>query len=72
MTLELLQTGVGVVKRRNAVVLRAEVVGTKVVVVFAVTTGSTVDTGKVVFGTGDVVIGLTVVIEVAGVVAKGI
>ncbi len=60
-------------KRRYVVVLRADVVEDKVVVVvFSVTTGSTVDAGIVVFGTNVVVIGLGVVIVVRRVVVRGI
>jgi hypothetical protein len=66
---ELRSKGVGVVKRRKFVVLPTVVVGSKVVVVsFTVTVESTEDTGKVVFSTGDVVIGFTVVVKVGRVV----
>jgi hypothetical protein len=66
-------TGVGVVKRRYVVVLRADVVeGKVVVVVFTVTTGSGDDAGIVVFGTNVVVIGLDVIVEVGRVVAMGV
>jgi hypothetical protein len=65
-------TGVGVVKGRYVVVLRADVEGEVVVVVFTVTTESTVDAGIVVFGTNVVVIGLEVVVVVGRVVARGI
>jgi hypothetical protein len=65
-------TGVGVVKGRYVVVLRADVEGDIVVVVFTVTTESRVDAGIVVFGTNVVVIGLEVVVVVGRVVARGI
>jgi hypothetical protein len=66
-------TGVGVVIWRYVVVLRADVVeGKGVVVVFTVTTGSPVDVGTVVFGTNVVVISLGVVVVVGRVVARGI
>jgi hypothetical protein len=66
-------TGVGVAKRRYVVVLCADVVeGEVVVVMFTVTTGSTVDAGIVVFGTNVVVIGLGVVVVVGRVVVRGI
>jgi hypothetical protein len=66
-------TGVGVVKRRYVVVLRAEVVEGKIVAeVFTVTTGSRDDAGIVVFGTNVVVTGLDVVVEEGRVVARGV
>ncbi len=70
---ELLRTGAGVVKRRYVVVMRADVVeGRVVVVVFTVTTGSGDDTGMVVFGAIVVVTGLDVVVEVGRVVVRGV
>jgi hypothetical protein len=64
---------VGVVKRRYVVVLRADVVEGKVVVVeFTVTTGSGDDAGIVIFGTNGVVIGSDVAVEVGRVVARGV
>jgi hypothetical protein len=64
---------VGVVKRQYVVVLRADVVeGRVVVVVFTVTTGSRDDAGMVVFGAIVVVTGLDVVVEVGRVVARGV
>ncbi len=69
---ELLKTGMGVVKRRYVVVLRADVVeGKAVVVVFTVTTGSGDDVGMVKFGAIVVVTGLGVVVVVGSVVARG-
>ncbi len=63
----------GVVKRRYVVVLRADVVEGKVVVVeFTVTTGSGDDAGIVIFGTNGVVIGSDVAVEVGRVVARGV
>ncbi len=61
------------VKRRYVVILRADVVeGRVVVVVFTVTTGSEDDAGMVVFGATVVVTGLDVVVEVGRVVARGV
>ncbi len=66
-------TGVGIVKQRYVVVLRAGVVeGKVVVVVFTVTTGSRDDAGIVVFGTNVVVIDLGVIVVVGRVVVRGI
>jgi hypothetical protein len=73
MVVKLLVTGIGVVKRRYVVVLRADVVeGKVVVVVFTVTTGSGDDAGIVVFGAIVVVTGLDVVVGVGRVVARGV
>ncbi len=73
MVVELLRTGMGVVKRRYVVVLRADVVDGRVVVVrFTVTTGSGDDAGMVEFGTIVAVTGLDVVVEVGRVVARGV
>ncbi len=69
---ELLKRGKGVVDRRYVVVLRVDVVEGRVgVVVFAVTTGSGDDAGKVVFGVFVVVTGLGVVVVVRRVVGGG-
>jgi hypothetical protein len=69
---ELLRTGMGVVKRRYVVVLRADVVDGRVdVVVFTVTTGSRDDAGMVKFVAIVVVTGLGVVVVVGSVVARG-
>jgi len=69
---KLLKRGRGVVDRRYVVVLRVDDVEGRVdVVVFAVTTGSGDDAGRVVFGAIVVVTGLGVVVVVEGVVSKG-
>ncbi len=70
--IELLKTGKGVVDRRYVVVLRVDVVDGRVdVVVFAVTTGSGDNAGRVVFGAIVVVTGLGVVVGVGSVVGRG-
>ncbi len=72
MEVELLKKGKGVVGRRYVVVLRVEVVEGRVdVVVFAVTTGSGDNAGRVAFGTIVVVTGLGVVVVVGSVVGEG-
>jgi hypothetical protein len=69
---ELLKRGEGVVERRYVVVLRVDVVEAKVdVVVFAVTTGSGNNAGRVVFDAIVVVTGLSVVVVVGSVVGEG-
>ncbi len=69
---ELLQTGNGVVERRYVVVLPVDVVDGRVdVVVFAVTTGSKDNPGRVVFGAIVVVTRLGVVVVVSSVVDRG-
>ncbi len=70
---ELLKRGKGVVDRRYVVVLRVDVVEGRVdAVVFAVTTGSGDNAGRVVFGAIVVVTGLGVVVVVGSVVARGV
>jgi hypothetical protein len=69
---ELLKRGKGVVDRRYVVVLRVDVVEARVdVVVFAVTTGSGDNAGRVVFGAFVVVTDLGVVVVVGSVVGGG-
>jgi hypothetical protein len=69
---ELLKRGKGVVGRRYVVVLRVDVVeGGVGIVVFAVTTGSGDNTGRLVFGAIVVVTGLGVVVVVGRVVGEG-
>ncbi len=72
MVVELLKTGMNVVKRRYVVVLRADVVDEGIeVAVFTVTTGFGDDAGRVEFGAIVVVTGLGVVVVVGSVVAGG-
>ena len=67
-----MKRGRGVVERRYVVVLRVDDVEGRVdVVVFAVTTESGDDAGRVVFGTIVVVTSLGVVVVVEYVVSKG-
>ena len=69
---ELFKKGECVVERRYVVVLRVDVVEAGVdVVVFAVTTGSGDNAGRVVFGAIVVVTGLGVVVVVGSVVGEG-